>query len=877
MRRFSKKLAFALAAAMVLVTAAPAAQAKAADDFTLNRASATLYVNKGVNDAGKVEGLAGNVQKYDFNLKNKPADWATAYTYAWSTSNDKVATVTKGGVTTAVGIGKATISCVITDKATGDVASTLKATVTVKANAADVEITNADKYNDTVVEVGSVVDLNRTLVDADGNKNATRGKVATDLTKWVAEPAAGVEINQANGQFTFTKDAVAGDYSLYCYTYQSDKYSQATATSEKVNVTLADSVFEVKQNTVKTFTINFDSAVKTLGEVTVTRLLEANGATYEYPQVVKSATLAKDGMSATVEVFSALQNNVNYVINVTGYDAYTLTASAGAPATMTISSSADSVSPFVNAGAEATLYYKLYDAKGVDVTTGSETVLFNAKEYSTDGSYYVAGNLIWFVKSGLSTTVVAEYQSGKFENGVQVGNVKAEFDFVSVDKAPVTVKGVADATVGNFTDNKTLSFPMGDAAALKVKIAKSEGDPVEVTSNGQDIGVGKITFETVSPQVLALNGANLIVFNQGTAAIVVNLVTKDANGADVVTPIGVVNVTVTAPRALTTVAVDKALVTVGTAAGYTTETVTLTAKDQYGADVTITGVTFTGANDAATGVLGGVSYIGDKKIQLDGAVLGAALNDANAIQLTFKAKVNDAKEVAFSALVKKANDNANTNYLAIETAGFGEVARTVDSKNAKAATFSVYVMNNGIKTGMQDVAKYDANNIVKDSYYFKVTKNGTDVTNNATVSGGVVTVNFSTTENVTNGAVTGSAVKYDLGAGNYVFTLYKGIESGTNKVLVQQQSATGVATCTTGSYSAATRTSETAAAETQEAVRACFSVKDTKGNEATAPYFVKMNANATGYIYVESITFYDDLGNGEYAAYTVNVGVALKK
>ena len=110
MRRFSKKLAFALAAAMVLVTAAPAAQAKAADDFTLNRTTATLYANEGVNDAGKVgKDLTGNVQKYDFNLKNKPDDWATAYTYAWSTSNEKVATVTKGGVTTAVGMGKADI------------------------------------------------------------------------------------------------------------------------------------------------------------------------------------------------------------------------------------------------------------------------------------------------------------------------------------------------------------------------------------------------------------------------------------------------------------------------------------------------------------------------------------------------------------------------------------------------------------------------------------------------------------------------------------------------------------------------------------------------------------------------------------------------
>ena len=883
MRRFSKKLAFALAAAMVLVTAAPAAQAKAADDFTLNRASATLYVNKGVNDAGKVEGLAGNVQKYDFNLKNKPADWATAYTYAWSTSNDKVATVTKGGVTTAVGMGKATISCVITDKATGDVAATLKATVTVKANAADVEITNADKYNDTVVEVGSVVDLNRTLVDANGNKNATRGKVATDLTKWVAEPATGVEINQANGQFTFTKDAVAGDYSLYCYTYQSDKYSQATATSEKVTVTLADSVFEVKQNTVKTFTINFDSAVKTLGEVTVTRLLEANGATYEYPQVVKSATLAKDGMSATVEVFSALQNNVNYVINVTGYDAYTLTASAGAPATMTISSSKDAVSPFVTAGAEATLEYRLYDAKGVDVTTGSETVLFNAKEYSTDGSYYVAGNKIWFVKSGLSTTVVAEYQSGKFENGVQVGNVKTEFDFVSVDKTPVTVKGVADATVGDFDKNKTLAFPMGDTVNLQVKVAKSEGDPVVVNSNGQDIGVGNITFETVSPEVAALDLATMqvIAFNQGTAAIVVNLETKDANGNLVKTPIGVVNVTVQAKRALTTVTVDKALVTVGNAENFDKAELKLTAKDQYGKDVTIESVTFDGANDAAKKVKDGVKDAGAGKIELDGAILSGALDKANAIQLTYTAKVNNDKTVSFSVLVKKAVSDDKTNYINIETTGnFGEIARTAGSKDAKAATFSVYKMNNGVKVGAQNVTAYpsDTKTAVEGEYYFKVTKNGTDVTDKMAVSGNAVTVNFSGTKDVT---VSGSALKvvtYDLGAGNYVFTLYKAIKSGDNMVLVQQQSATGVATCTTGAYSYAGRTSESVAATATDAeIRDCFSIKKTDGKDADTKFFtVSKNNDADGYVYVDSITFYEEV-NGAYAEYTVKVGVSLKK
>ncbi|MCH5274143.1 MAG: hypothetical protein J1E35_10745, partial [Lachnospiraceae bacterium] len=247
MRSFSKKLAFVLAAAMV-ITSVPAAKAKAADDFTLNRTEQTLYVNKGVNDHGVVgDGLYGNVQTYDFNLKNKPSDWKD-YGYKWTTSDAKVATVASGGITTAVGVGTATISCVITDKATGSVVTTLTAKVTVKANAKEVIISNADLYDDQLVEIGDVVDLNRTLVDENGNKSSTRGKFVTDLTMWVAEPAVGVEINQSNGQYTFTEEAVAGDYKLYCYTYQSAKYTQPTATSEVVTVTLADSNFDIVQN-----------------------------------------------------------------------------------------------------------------------------------------------------------------------------------------------------------------------------------------------------------------------------------------------------------------------------------------------------------------------------------------------------------------------------------------------------------------------------------------------------------------------------------------------------------------------------------------------------------------------------------------------------
>lgn len=888
MRSFSKKLAFVLAAAMVVTGFAPAAQAKAADDFSLNRTTATLYVNEGVNDKGSetlAEGLYGNVQTYDFNLKNKPADWKD-YGYAWSTSDAAVATVVSGGLTTAVGVGEATISCVITDKATGDVAATLKAEVTVKANAAAVEVAAADgeEYDGTIVEAGQVIDLNRTMYDEDGNKTNKRGTYVTDLTRWIVEPAdKGVTVDQSNGKYTIGEDA-AGEYTLYCETYQSKKYDQATATSNKIVVTVLDATFDVKQDTLTQFTVKFDNAVKTLGDVTITRLYETATATYEFPVVVKEAKLAQDGKSATVSVYSNLLNNVNYVISVEGYDDYIMTASAGAPATMTISSSATTVSPFVTAAKETALSYKLYDANGVDVTTGSETVLFNAKEYSTDGSYYVAGNMIWFAKSGLSTTVTAEYQSGKFENGIQVGNVSTEMDFVSVDATPVTLKNVS-ATLLNakMEDTKTLEVPMNDTAYLQVKATLSEGGPFVIKTGDTVANLGVISFEETTPNVLALDKSSmqLYMFNVGPAVIIVNATSTDNNGNYTTVPVGAVTVNVKAARTLNTVTVDKALATVGTVDGFDTVDVKFSAKDQYGADYPITSVVLDGTTDAADAVMSAITVAADNsKVTVDGSAMASALGTSNAVQLTYKAKINNSKEVSFSVLVKQKSDNANTDYISIETSNaFGDVARTVDSKDAKSVTFTVYTMNNGVKVGYKDVEAYpsDVKTAVNGNYYFKVTKNGNDITSQVVPTGNGATVNFSSTEEITNGAVSGSAVTYGLGAGNYAFTLYKCIVSGTTPVLVQQQTVTGTTTCNTGSYSAAVRVAETVAAAEQDLVRACFKVYDTKGKEATAPYYVDMDASATDYVYVKSITFYDEVAEGVYAPYTVNVGVALQK
>ena len=880
MRNFSKKLAFVLAAAMVFTAFAPAAKAKAAEDMAINRASQTLYVNEGLNHKGAEtlpEGLYGNVSEYDFYVANKPADWKTAYTFDWSSSNEKVMTVGKAGLATAVAPGKADVVCAVTEKATGKT-TTLTATVTVKANAAAITITNADDYDLQNVMAGDEIALEYEMFDDNG------GDTATDLVRWIAEPATGVTVE--DGVFTFGEDAVATDYTLYAETYQSEKYNQATATSEKIVVTfVADNSFEVKQDTDKKFTVKFDAPVKALGEVTVNRLYKG----FELPALVKTAKLADDGMSATVEMFTSLKNNEEYAINVAGYDVYTLTASAGDPVEVLIYVDEKAI------GSEAelvyvdenllpfTLKYRLIDANGVDVTdVAGGTVLFNAKTYSTDGSYYVSADQMWFAKEGVDIEVVADYQSGRYENGVQLAPAKGAKAFYSMKKEPVQVVGLADWKIAgekaDWSDaKKTVAF--GDTATLEVKIKLTEGDPVVATAMGPVLD-GYVKFEEINPEIAALSGANIVYFKQGVAKVIVYYCYTE-NNAVVELPIAQINAEATAPKAIQSMALNTQMVTLGTVDGYDEATITVSAKNNYGEDYAVAGkVTIEGVDDNSKAALvEGTSYAIDPqtgKITLYGYELQQNTpNKPATVQLTFKVKVEGKLEKNVTVLLKS-RGAVGTEYIQLEAEGFGvDVARTASSTAAKTGSFTVYQYSNGIKVGTQEVQAYDANNITKDAFYFKVTKDGTDVTAKvASNVDGKVTINFSSVDN--------TIVKYtDFGAGNYVFTLYKGIAVGDKAIAVQQNTSVGAVTCNVGAYGNAVRVKDTLNGDTSDAaLRGAFSIKNTKGEESTSTYTVKATGAADAnmkYVYVESITFMDDLGDGTFAEYTVPVGVALMK
>ena len=932
MRNFSKKLAFVLAAAMVFTAFAPAAKADAAEkEMAMNRATQTLYVNEGVNDKGAetlADGLYGNVQEYDFYVKNKPADYAKEYNFLWESDNEKVATVDQKGLTKAVAVGTATITCTITDKATDDEVAVAEAKVTVKANAADVVITNAEDYDTLPVPEDGVVDLNRAMYDENGTMTTKRGQVVTDYTRWIAEDADGkavaatvVAIDQATGKFTFAADAPAGDYTLYCQTYQSDKYNQTTAESEKVVVTVVDEKveFEAEQTTLDTFVIKFSKAVESVAGVEVIQLIETADNKYEFPQVVNTVKLNDAKTEATVTMFSKFVDSYKYTVKVTGLEAEdTFTASAGAPDSMLISGKADEMGyPFVTVGAtQKNLYFRLYDVKGIDVTNNyaESSVVYTEKTYSEDAKYSVAGNVLWIANAGDQATIIAEFQSGKYdENGEPIGNVKKEFTFIGKDADKAYVQGVPSASVvvgGN--DTKALNVPYGtEGAYLQIKVKVSGvNDPYTINQNNQEIpNIGYITFEETNPNKVAINktaSANptLYLFNEGIAQVVVNLNTTNADGTIKTTPIYAFGVNVQPARGLASVTVDKPSVTVGTVDGLDEETIKVSTKDQYTGDCPASiSVEATNANSKKLvnedKSLKGITVEGNE-IKIDGSVLGdifAELTNANVANLSYKVKAtsnNVTKETSFTVVVKKPV-TGSVSY-ALEATGnvFGNIGRyltandgNTNTENAKVLTVSAYEMSNGIKKATQNIAKAPGTLTADDTteatglYYVKVTKNGNDITKDVDVEGNAVTIEFSTIEDktVSVDGVTGSAVKYNLGAGNYVVTLYKCEMQGTKAVLRQVRALTGTATCDVKSYSLVTRVAEEADSAADADLFKCFKFKDINGTDVAntaTNYVVNTQGNAgSGYVYVKSVTFYDDLG-GQFAGYDVPVGVSVK-
>ncbi len=762
MRSFSKKLAFVLAAAMVVTAFAPAAKAEAAKEMAINKQGKILYLTDGtgINDAAQVGGGKGNVASYDFAVSNKPANYKETHSFAWSSSNPQIIKVGKAGLTTAVGVGKADVVCVVTEKATGKT-TTLTNTITVKANAADVEIINAGDVAGVAYEVGAVVDLNRAMYDANGNKTTKRGTLVTDYTEWLVEPTNGVSINQKNGKYTFTEP---GEYKLWCRTYQSSKYTKTTAESDVVKVTIADSSIELKQTTRTQFVIDGLDGVIGLGDVKVEEVVGTVMGEDRIDYLVKDVTMAADNKSATVELFYEFNDGGKYEVTVKGYDTEGMIASKGEPKSIHLYSNPYNIYDYsVLIGTDAKILYRVYDANGVDVTIGDfydSNISYTIKY--TDANYEDSADYLTFAEVGDKAVVTASFCS--YETDAD-GNYTNEwsskpFTFYGVDKGVSAVDKITDwAANGKWYqgDKQKIRMEDEDDASLTVAILLTDnpyrtiylGEFGQLIDDTEGNEIGTAFFTSLNPDVIEVkNDGGAVVLEPrklGMGRIMVSYTTM-VNDVEVSTPIGVVTIEVVGKSVMSSVALKSTRVVMSTnpAVGSTLwdPVVELEVKDQYGNpygyykilnenEGDLDGKSALADDSVALGAI--TTIDDDKKLQLDSQIYHDILGDedvkATAKTFQYTVKVQDTKYYGIKNLtftVDARNPISNIKALVegkedvvkyfttsyklevdkglVDWAG-GNVARiwagndNVGLENTKSASFVVWDMKN--------TAKYD--------------------------------------------------------------------------------------------------------------------------------------------------------------------------
>lgn len=638
--------------------------------------------------------------------------------------------------------------------------------------------------------------------------------------------------------------------------------------------------------------------------------IEVSAGTFDYNQPIKDVTLADDGLSATVTLYNPLTHNGKYVITVNGYEEYPLVASLGNPTSMELYAEGANLGVLLTTGNPTPLNVKFYDEKGVEVTPANPTVVYRLETRATDGSYYLAGNKLTIKNEGVVVKVIAEYQ-GRVENGKRVGQLSASQEFAAVETPATQVGNVVSQTINGKWDSPSTVMRLKDnTKIMQVKFATSDGKTTEGLTNGSEFTVGgiqyKVSFTTVTPQYAVVGSTGLLTaFKTGVAEFYVNLAQKTNTGWGEANPVGFFYVTIEADATFASTVLDKYSLTLGTSEvdeSFHKGTITLSAKDSYGdaypvsggvtVDCTTDGYEKNAFADAVkvTGYADGKATISVDALAICEAMGDNAPKDGAAAMLYFTTTYNNYTE-EFYVLVQTA---IGDNYVQISASNDSIDALRITDDNKSAAkdiSFEVFYMNNGVKVDKLALAEYpaEAKNISDGTYCYKVTKDGEKVA--ASLTGNKVSVALSSSEADANGM---NVVKY-AGAGVYVFELYKCIGSGDEAVLVQEDSSSiGVYLGEAGAYAIAGEPLSTSVAAADAAnddkLVLCFNINDRKGNaivengalngEATCDEYVvtKTPVVDAGFVYVEKITFYENVGTDAdpvYVPYVVNVDTVL--
>lgn len=609
--------------------------------------------------------------------------------------------------------------------------------------------------------------------------------------------------------------------------YQSSKYTESTAESEAVTVTVVDT-FDANQKSLNELTINFGAAVKALNkaDVTVEKIRVLNNKDYFTKMTVKNVSLNDAKDAATVTLFNAMEDGTNYRISIKGFEeSYVLSATAGKPESIVVTAwVGDKQVDILTTGEEAVLKCQFFDANGVDVSAAGYKVTYSLVEYSKNGGYTLSGSKLKIKKAGEFVGVKAKY-AGWLEKGKMVGEIADTFYFTADDKTPIYAVGVADYSTNEFASSgnaQDIQVKEKNSKSLSVKVTTDDGKTTEKGLTAKAdlptyVGANvkqTLSFTAVNPEICSITSeGKLMPYKEGYATFYVNAVTPQGNGKpNLVEPFAEVVVTVKKDATFNNFSLDKYDVTVGVVDGYDEETIVLSAVDTYGVSLDITKAEIEGVSENAKAVLAknkdvitveksetdkqNIKIYGKKLLEALNAIDDYKLkeNQGEAAYLEFKVKSNNYEQY-FNVLVQDEGAEedryvsvTNGVYVPGEDEKVSVAAdalrvKTNDGKTAKTKvlTFDAYLMSGSIKVGKQNFIAYpaDVTTATAGQYFYKVTKDGKDVASEYKGSSVEITLS-GLSKAVSGSAIAGSkTVNYkDTGAGEYTFELYYTYNAG---------------------------------------------------------------------------------------------------
>ena len=896
-----RKGAVLLASALVISSAAPATvPVYAAKNFTYAYQTGGTVSSLSLETGNSVDLRFLGVSDY----KNYPL--------SWSTSNPEVAVVDKNGVITALTNGSAVISLSVGD---GSAYTSQGVTVTV-GERPEMQVVLGTSKNNTfdkyTLELGTSVDLNFYGV--------TDWSSSLYATQWISSNPGVATVDK----YGVVTPVAAGTTTVKIVIVNQITGENLVVTPVEITVPAAETevsqAFTAKQISDSTVTLTFDNKEITAAELEkgLSFYYYVGDVKISYPIKVESV---KNGV-ATLSSYVTFTDGTKYGFTF-GEKTAEFVATIGDVASIQYSWSSDGDEYKAYAGSDTIISYKLLNQYGIDITAtalakADATVMFSLAKESETGDFWISDateGKIFFNAENAIAQVELEYITGKYdpETYEPIAGPKTIATIVS-SKAPAYGINAAAGGVGTIVKNASATgesidwkktsnvIALGDdeknSFRLVAKLTDTKGNAVYTDT--MDAEKGSFSFATTNNSILYVSQDGSLMTNAtGTVNVLVYFTPAGSMGSTVV---AVLPVTVRPARAISTMTLDKTSDVISTESGdgFNEAVFKVTLKDQLGdpiaGDIEIVSNLKNLPNGATAIPVVGAVEGADGEYTF--TVTGSAENlptGATGYAYSYTVKAGTFTKT-FNVTVKKPTLDKNNDLVIsgykIEFTGDDDL-KTTDA-NAKMASATLYLLSNGVKAQVAELAPKEASlsNMKAGNYYYTVTKGSNNITA-AVASGTAIQIPLTEISEVeVDGSTINVVDKAKNGSGTYTVTIYKGIGTtagATASALTQVSRNTLTVKDSQDALSYAGKSANTFASidgNVEDLVKASFKFKlgETVLDSSEDYVNIKLAVNANkvedggllkpgSVCFVKSVDFYVETAEGSntYVKYTVTV------